>query len=55
MKRSVMNQKGQGTTEYIVILAIVVGLAVTIFWGQIRGVLNPKISTIATQIATAGD
>ena len=48
------NRKGQGTTEYIVIMAIAVGLVVTIFWSQIRGLLVTKVGEISTGIQQAG-
>ena len=54
MKHLLKNRKGQGTTEYIVIMAIAVMLVTTIFWGQIKGVLNSKVGGIVTGIHQAG-
>jgi hypothetical protein len=50
--KNLLNKRGQGTTEYIVILAIVVALAVGIFWGKLKGPLNDKVQKIADSIAT---
>jgi hypothetical protein len=41
---------GQGTTEYIVILAIVVALAVGIFWGKLRAPLQTKVNDIVRSV-----
>jgi hypothetical protein len=49
-----MNQKGQGMTEYIVIVAIVVGIAVFLFNGPFSTSLTSKISAIASSISNAG-
>ena len=54
MNRIWKNRKGQGTTEYIVIMAIAVGLVVTIFWSQIKGRLTTKVTEISTGIEQAG-
>lgn len=54
MKRILNSRKGQGTTEYIVIMAIAVTLVTTIFWGQIKGVLQSKVGGIVTGISSAG-
>jgi Flp pilus assembly pilin Flp len=54
MKNLLKSKKGQGTTEYIVILAIAVGLAIVIFWPTLKGALNMKIADLGTQITQAG-
>ena len=54
MRRLLKNKKGQGTTEYIVILGIVVAIAITVFWKQIGSVLSGKVSSIGQSISTAG-
>ncbi len=48
-----LNQKGQGATEYVVILAIVVGIAIFIFTGPLKTALNSKVSSIASDIQSA--
>ena len=45
-----LNQKGQGTTEYIVILAIIVGIAVTIFMTPLKNALNGKVASVVSDI-----
>jgi F0F1-type ATP synthase membrane subunit b/b' len=50
-----LNQKGQGATEYIVILAIIVGVAVFLFTGPFSSALNSKIAAIASSISSAGN
>lgn len=44
------NKKGQGTTEYVVIVALVVGLAV-LLWRTLESSLQPKIADIGAKIA----
>ena len=48
------NQKGQGTTEYIIILAIAVSPALVVFWDQIKPKLSDKVGKIASGIERAG-
>ena len=55
MKNVLKNRKGQGTTEYVVILAIAVALAATIFWPAVKGVLTPKVTAITQGIQSAGN
>lgn len=43
------NQSGQGATEYILLLVIVVGLAV-MFGGKIKGIISGKISQLGSNI-----
>jgi len=50
-----LNQKGQGATEYIVILAIIVGIAVFLFTGPFKSALNSQITAIASSISSAGN
>lgn len=49
-----LNRRGQGATEYIVILAIIVGVAVFLFTGPFSSALNSKIQAIASSISSAG-
>jgi hypothetical protein len=55
MRKLMKNQKGQGTTEYIVILAIVIGLALTVFYTPLKQALSAKVGTISQNITTAGN
>lgn len=48
-----MNRKGQGTTEYIVIVAIVL-IGITFFWKPISQVISNKVNEIVGSIASAG-
>lgn len=48
------DRKGQGTTEYIVILAIIV-LLIVAFWGKIKPALTSRIDTTAQNIQTVGN
>ena len=54
MKHLLRCRKGQGTTEYIVIMAIAVALAVGIFWKVIKDPLKTRVAEISTGIQTAG-
>jgi len=45
--------KGQGTTEYIVILAIVVGIAVILLKSNLGSYLTNAINSIGGQINSA--
>ena len=54
MLKQLKNQRGQGTTEYIVILAIVVAIAVGIFYGPIKQALTNKVGEVSTNIAQSG-
>jgi len=49
-----LNQKGQGATEYVVILAIIVGIAVFLFTGPFKSALNSQIANVAAMIGSAG-
>ena len=44
------NRKGQGTTEYIVILALIVGFLSIVFWKKIQPILTGKVNQMATNI-----
>jgi Flp pilus assembly pilin Flp len=48
------NHKGQGTTEYIVILAVIV-LLIVAFWGKIKPVLQGRIDSTAQEIKDVGN
>jgi len=48
------NQEGQGATEYVVILAIIVGVVVLLFNGSFKSALESQVSSIASQIGSAG-
>jgi hypothetical protein len=54
MRKLLNSQMGQGTTEYIVILAIVVAIAVGIFYGPIKNALTSKVGEVATNIQQSG-
>jgi len=49
----IRNRKGQGTTEYIVIIAAVV-IAFIAFWGPIKGALSGKAGDIVASIQRPG-
>ncbi len=53
MKLLLRNRKGQGTTEYIVILAIVI-IALMSFWNPIKKVLTARTGEIVSDIGQAG-
>ncbi len=46
------NQKGQGTAEYVLLLAIVVGMAVA-FGPKVRDMINKKMDTVGQAINEA--
>ena len=54
MKKFIRCRKGQGTTEYIVILAIAMGIALTIFWGPIKDKLKSRVTDISRGIEQSG-
>lgn len=54
MSQFMKNEKGQGTTEYIVILAVIV-LLIVAFWGKIKPALTSRIDTTATSIQNVGN
>ena len=45
------NNRGQGTTEYIVILGIIVAIAVGLLYGPLRTALGGKIQGIVTSLS----
>jgi hypothetical protein len=45
------NRKGQGTTEYIVILAVVVA-ALVIFWPRIKDALSVRVTETTRGISS---
>jgi Tfp pilus assembly protein FimT len=49
-----INERGQGTTEYVVILAVVVGIAIFFFKSGIATNVENQISSIASEISSAG-
>jgi len=56
MKRLLKSKKGQGTTEYIVIVGLIVIIAIAImakFHSKDGGALDTGVTNIATQIGTA--
>jgi Flp pilus assembly pilin Flp len=54
MKHLLKSRKGQGTTEYIVIIAVVI-LVIVAFWGKIKPAIQGRIDTTATAITTVGN
>jgi len=48
--RLLRNKKGQGTTEYIAIVAIAVGIAIALIWNVFKGQLQTALNSIGTQI-----
>ncbi len=48
------NKRGQGTTEYVIILALVVAIAVYFFNSNIGTNVKAKINQVATDIGSAG-
>ena len=50
--RKLMNRKGQGTTEYIVILGFIVAIAVALIWGNMQGGLNHKMTNVTSILNT---
>lgn len=48
-KKLISNQAGQGATEYILLLVVVVALVV-LFKSQIQGAVSGKLSELQSQI-----
>jgi len=53
-KRLFKNQAGQGATEYILLLVVVVAV-VMLFQKQIKSVLSDKISNLGSSISNFGN
>ena len=53
MKSLLKNRKGQGTAEYMLILAIVVLLALAIGQGSLKKAITEKVDSIS-QMITSG-
>jgi Flp pilus assembly pilin Flp len=51
MKLTLKNRKGQGTTEYVVIIALVIAVIVG-FFPKIRDAITHKSDKVATMIET---
>jgi hypothetical protein len=49
LRNSLTNKRGQGATEYILLLVVVVGL-VMIFKGKIMKIMNDKVDTLGQDI-----
>ncbi len=47
--KNLKNQKGQGMTEYILLLVLVVGL-VMMFKGQITDIIKEKVGALSSDI-----
>jgi hypothetical protein len=47
------NKKGQGTTEYIVVLGLVVGIAILVIKLGLASKLNQGLTNIGTSVNTA--
>jgi hypothetical protein len=54
MQTAKISNKGQGTTEYIVILAIVVAIAYVLINTNLKSYLSSGISNIGSSITNAG-
>ncbi len=50
MTKSLTNEKGQGMTEYILLLVMVVGLVV-LFKGQITEIIKQKVTDLSSDIS----
>ena len=44
------SKKGQSTTEYIVIMAIVVAIALALVWNQLRGRLTTAVNSVGDMV-----
>jgi Flp pilus assembly pilin Flp len=49
MKQMIQDESGQGATEYILLLVIVVGVAM-LFKGQIGGLINQKLQDLSSAL-----
>ena len=54
MKTLLNSRKGQGTTEYMLILAIIVGIALLIGKGKLGQTITDKVNEISDQIKSGG-
>lgn len=50
LRNSLKNKRGQGATEYILLLVVVVGL-VMIFKEKIKGIMNQKVDALGADIS----
>ena len=55
MRNPIKSEKGQGTTEYIVILGIVVAIAMALVWGKLQGKLGEGVDKIGNAVSTVGN
>ena len=53
-QRWIKNKRGAGVPEYIVILAILLGFLIFIFWKSIAGSLMLAVNSIGDNVETAG-
>jgi hypothetical protein len=53
MSQIFRSKKGQGTTEYIVILSVAVLFLVGVFWSRIKPILTGKVNEIGVEIQKA--
>ena len=52
MHKKHLNNKGQGMTEYIVILGIIVAIAVAVLLPKLQPAINTKVQNIVTSIGS---
>jgi Flp pilus assembly pilin Flp len=53
MKHSLRkHKKGQGMTEYVVILGLIIALAVGVVWKKFGPALQTKVDSIANMVST---
>jgi|GEM_PF-2327371 len=45
-------EKGQGMTEYVVILGIIVAIAVGVLWRVLGPAISTKVQSIANMVST---
>ncbi len=50
LKKLIKNESGQGATEYILLLVVVVGIA-TMFGPRIKEIVGEKLANVGSQIS----
>jgi Flp pilus assembly pilin Flp len=54
MRQLLKSRKGQGTTEYIVIIALVVGITIAVVWNTLQTKLQGEVTKVGNKISSVG-
>jgi len=51
-RQKLRSRKGQGMTEYVIVLGIIIAIAVGIFWDKFKPAIQVKVNSIANMVST---